>query len=176
MNTMEKRERTITEWWKVHYIAWWCEIKETSAKLYDIIWLDNVNNYDLLQLTWLRIWAFGLDHPIDYWRSRLLAQLHQVQSRWSEDEIEAYLCGGGPKWFMTNRSLLFCKKCKQDPRTKSTKAKKDHTATKKTKKVLPPISTFSEAVDEVNFDPTASGRLFSAVQNIIGRWYHRGYE
>jgi len=27
----------------------------------------------------------------------------------------------------------------------------------------------SEAVDEVNFDPTASGRLFSAVQNIIGR-------
>ena len=48
------------------------------------------------------------------------------------DEIDAYLCG--PKWFMTNRSLLFCKKCKQDPRTKSTKAKKDLTATKKTKK------------------------------------------
>ena len=106
--------------------------KETSAKLYDIIWLDNVNNYDLLQLTGLRIWAFGRDHPIDYWRSCLLAQLHQVQSRWSEDEIDAYLCG--PKWFMTNRSLLFCKKCKQDPRTKSTKAKKDHTATKKDKK------------------------------------------
>ena len=40
---------------------------------------------------------------------------------------------------------------------------------KRQKKVLPPISTFSEAVDEVNFDPTASGRLFSAVQNIIGR-------
>merc|ERR1719278_1991819 len=27
----------------------------------------------------------------------------------------------------------------------------------------------SEEVDEVSFDPTASGRLFSAVQNIIGR-------
>ena len=31
------------------------DAKETSAKLFDIIWLDNVNNYDLLQLTGLRI-------------------------------------------------------------------------------------------------------------------------
>ena len=68
-----------------------------------------------------------------------------------------------------DQSESFILQKKQDPRTKSTKAKKDHTAKKKTKKVLPPISTFSEAVDEVNFDPTASGRLFSAVQNIIGR-------
>ena len=27
----------------------------------------------------------------------------------------------------------------------------------------------SEEIDEVNFDPTAGGRLFSAVKNIIGR-------
>ena len=31
------------------------------------------------------------------------------------------------------------------------------------------MMTLSEEVDEVSFDPTASGRLFSAVQNIIGR-------
>ena len=31
------------------------------------------------------------------------------------------------------------------------------------------MMTPSEEVDEVSFDPTASGRLFSAVQNIIGR-------
>ena len=30
--------------------------------------------------------------------------------------------------------------------------------------------TLSEEIEEVNFDPTASGRLFSAVQNIIGRY------
>ena len=64
---------------------------------------------------------------------------------------------------------IILQKMQTGSKDKSTKAKKDHTATKKTKKVLPPISTFSEAVDEVNFDPTASGRLFSAVQNIIGR-------
>ena len=59
---------------------------------------------------------------------------------------------------------------------KKHKSKERSYSHKNTKKFLPPISTFSEAVDEVNFDPTASGRLFSAVQNIIGRWYHRGYE
>ena len=32
--------------------------------------------------------------------------------------------------------------------------------------------TLSEEIEEVNFDPTASGRLFSAVQNIIGRSNH----
>ena len=72
--------------------------KEKSAKLYDIIWLDNVNNYDLLQLTGLRIWAFWRRHPIDHWRSSFLPQLHQVQSRWSEMRLMLICVDRNDSW------------------------------------------------------------------------------
>ena len=35
MNTMEKRERTITEWWTVHFIAWSCYFQRDKC---EVVW------------------------------------------------------------------------------------------------------------------------------------------